>query len=73
MLSLDPPACRKARAFPASDRSAVRSIRDVLDLGIRELQRYLVDKIHEVYRSQSVAINKQRIASSVVRCCGESA
>ncbi|MEA2165606.1 MAG: DNA-directed polymerase subunit beta [Thermoanaerobaculia bacterium] len=25
-------------------------------LGIRELQRYLVDKIQEVYRSQSVAI-----------------
>src|SRR6185369_8365066 len=26
-------------------------------LGIKELQRYLVDKIQEVYRSQSVAIN----------------
>jgi RNA polymerase Rpb1, domain 5. len=30
-------------------------------LGIRELQRYLVDKIQEVYRSQSVAINNKHI------------
>jgi len=30
-------------------------------LGISELQRYLVDKIQEVYRSQSVAINDKRI------------
>jgi DNA-directed RNA polymerase subunit beta' len=30
-------------------------------LGIRELQRYLVDKIQEVYRSQSVAINDKHI------------
>ncbi|MEA2165602.1 MAG: DNA-directed polymerase subunit beta [Thermoanaerobaculia bacterium] len=35
---------------------------DVLGvLGIRELQRYLVDKIQEVYRSQSVAINDKHI------------
>jgi DNA-directed RNA polymerase subunit beta' len=30
-------------------------------LGIKELQRYLVDKIQEVYRSQSVAINDKHI------------
>ncbi len=30
-------------------------------LGVRELQRYLVDKIQEVYRSQSVAINDKHI------------
>ncbi|MEA2165605.1 MAG: DNA-directed polymerase subunit beta [Thermoanaerobaculia bacterium] len=30
-------------------------------LGTRELQRYLVDKIQEVYRSQSVAINDKHI------------
>jgi DNA-directed RNA polymerase subunit beta' len=30
-------------------------------LGIRELQRYLVDKIQEVYRSQSVQINDKHI------------
>src|SRR5438270_5038447 len=30
-------------------------------LGIKELQRYLVDKIQEVYRSQSVAINNNNI------------
>jgi len=30
-------------------------------LGIKELQRYLVDKIQEVYRSQSVAINDKQI------------
>src|SRR5258707_1360591 len=30
-------------------------------LGIRELRRYLVDKIQEVYRSQSVAINEKNI------------
>src|SRR5512141_1501107 len=30
-------------------------------LGIRELQKYLVDKIQEVYRSQSVAINDKHI------------
>jgi DNA-directed RNA polymerase subunit beta' len=35
---------------------------DVLSvLGVRELQRYLVDKIQEVYRSQSVAINDKHI------------
>src|SRR5213594_242440 len=35
---------------------------DVLSvLGIKELQRYLVDKIQEVYRSQSVAINDKHI------------
>lgn len=35
---------------------------DVLSvLGIRELQKYLVDKIQEVYRSQSVAINDKHI------------
>jgi DNA-directed RNA polymerase subunit beta' len=35
---------------------------DVLDvLGERELQRYMVDKIQEVYRSQSVAINDKHI------------
>ena len=35
---------------------------DVLSvLGIRELQRYLVDKIQEVYRSQSVSINDKHI------------
>ena len=35
---------------------------DVLKvLGERELQRYLVDKIQEVYRSQSVAINDKHI------------
>ncbi len=30
-------------------------------LGVKELQRYLVDKIQEVYRSQSVAINDKHI------------
>ena len=30
-------------------------------LGIKELQRSLVDKIQEVYRSQSVAINDKHI------------
>ena len=30
-------------------------------LGIKELQKYLVDKIQEVYRSQSVAINDKHI------------
>jgi DNA-directed RNA polymerase subunit beta' len=30
-------------------------------LGVQELQRYLVDKIQEVYRSQSVAINDKHI------------
>jgi DNA-directed RNA polymerase subunit beta' len=30
-------------------------------LGIKELQRYLVDKIQEVYRSQSVAISDKHI------------
>ena len=30
-------------------------------LGEKELQRYLVDKIQEVYRSQSVAINDKHI------------
>ena len=30
-------------------------------LGIKELQRYLVDKIQEVYQSQSVAINDKHI------------
>jgi DNA-directed RNA polymerase subunit beta' len=30
-------------------------------LGIKDLQRYLVDKIQEVYRSQSVAINDKHI------------
>ncbi|MCU1245960.1 MAG: rpoC, partial [Acidobacteria bacterium] len=35
---------------------------DVLSvLGIKELQRYLVDKIQEVYRSQSVQINDKHI------------
>ncbi|MGA7617082.1 MAG: DNA-directed RNA polymerase subunit beta' [Thermoanaerobaculia bacterium] len=35
---------------------------DVLSvLGVKELQRYLVDKIQEVYRSQSVAINDKHI------------
>src|SRR5688572_691377 len=35
---------------------------DVLSvLGIKELQKYLVDKIQEVYRSQSVAINDKHI------------
>jgi len=35
---------------------------DVLSvLGIKELQRYLVDKIQEVYRSQSVSINDKHI------------
>ena len=35
---------------------------DVLDvLGEKELQRYMVDKIQEVYRSQSVAINDKHI------------
>src|SRR5881398_3311266 len=35
---------------------------DVLSvLGIKELQRYLVDKIQEVYRSQNVAINDKHI------------
>ncbi len=35
---------------------------DILSvLGIKELQRYLVDKIQEVYRSQSVAINDKHI------------
>ncbi len=35
---------------------------DVLQvLGEKELQRYLVDKIQEVYRSQSVAINDKHI------------
>ena len=35
---------------------------DILQvLGERELQRYLVDKIQEVYRSQSVAINDKHI------------
>ena len=35
---------------------------DVLSvLGIKELQRYLADKIQEVYRSQSVAINDKHI------------
>ena len=36
--------------------------RDILRVkGERELQRYLVDKIQEVYRSQSVAINDKHI------------
>ncbi len=30
-------------------------------LGEKELQRYLVDKIQEVYRSQNVAINDKHI------------
>ena len=30
-------------------------------LGVKELQKYLVDKIQEVYRSQSVAINDKHI------------
>ena len=30
-------------------------------LGVKELQRYLVDKIQEVYRSQSVSINDKHI------------
>ena len=30
-------------------------------LGEKELQRYLIDKIQEVYRSQSVAINDKHI------------
>ena len=35
---------------------------DVLSvLGIKELQKYLVDKIQEVYRSQLVAINVKHI------------
>ena len=35
---------------------------DILQvLGETELQRYLVDKIQEVYRSQSVAINDKHI------------
>ncbi|MGZ7079023.1 MAG: DNA-directed RNA polymerase subunit beta', partial [Thermoanaerobaculia bacterium] len=35
---------------------------DVLSvLGIKELQKYLVDKIQEVYRSQSVSINDKHI------------
>ena len=35
---------------------------DILQvLGEKELQRYLVDKIQEVYRSQSVAINDKHI------------
>jgi DNA-directed RNA polymerase subunit beta' len=35
---------------------------DVLSvLGVKELQKYLVDKIQEVYRSQSVAINDKHI------------
>jgi DNA-directed RNA polymerase subunit beta' len=35
---------------------------DVLSvLGVKELQRYLVDKIQEVYRSQSVSINDKHI------------
>jgi DNA-directed RNA polymerase subunit beta' len=35
---------------------------DVLDvLGEKELQRYMVDKIQEVYRSQSVAINDKHV------------
>ncbi|MGH9382143.1 MAG: DNA-directed RNA polymerase subunit beta' [Thermoanaerobaculia bacterium] len=35
---------------------------DILEvLGEKELQRYLVDKIQEVYRSQSVAINDKHI------------
>jgi len=34
-------------------------------LGVKELQRYLVDKIQEVYRSQSVAINDKHIETIV--------
>jgi hypothetical protein len=30
-------------------------------MGIKELQRYLVDKVLEIYRSQSVAINDKHI------------
>ncbi|MEO1083511.1 MAG: DNA-directed RNA polymerase subunit beta', partial [Acidobacteriota bacterium] len=41
---------------------------DVLKvLGEKELQRYLVDKIQEVYRSQSVAINDKHV-EVIVRC-----
>ncbi|MGK2859526.1 MAG: DNA-directed RNA polymerase subunit beta' [Thermoanaerobaculia bacterium] len=39
---------------------------DVLSvLGVKDLQRYLVDKIQEVYRSQSVAINDKHIETIV--------
>jgi DNA-directed RNA polymerase subunit beta' len=49
-------------AIPAAASRGPIDPHDVLAvLGIKELQRYLVDKIQEVYRSQSVAINDKYI------------
>ena len=60
--------CRRPSAFanrdplrPSIDRSPIDPDDVLAVLGINELQRYLVDKIQEVYRSQSVQINDKHI------------
>ena len=56
--------CRRGERVRAGDPLIDGPINphDVLAiLGEKELQRYLVDKIQEVYRSQNVAINDKHI------------
>jgi DNA-directed RNA polymerase subunit beta' len=55
-------ACARRRSAPQSfDRGPIDPHYVLAILGIKELQKYLVDKIQEVYRSQSVAINDKHI------------